>query len=300
MDQTTLAYEQLIERFVAWAQTRPDIRTAIVLGSRARVDRPADEWSDLDIVILVTDPKPYLTSADWLRHIDSFWITFVEPTATGGEMERRVLFNGGLDVDFSVIPCAKVEQMIQHGVPSEVAEVFRRGKRVLLDRDGLAARLNRLSMQPAPSRPPTQSEFLESINDFWYHAVWTAKKLRRGELWTARSCCDGYMKRLLLKAVECHAQVLNGSDYDTWHNGRFLEQWADPRVLEGLRGAFAHYDQEDIGRALIATMDLFRWLAKEIAQYLGYPYPNPADERATELVNTLLSGKTRTEVYDGA
>ncbi len=35
--------KQLEERFVAWANTRPDIRAAIVIGSRARVERPADE-----------------------------------------------------------------------------------------------------------------------------------------------------------------------------------------------------------------------------------------------------------------
>lgn len=300
MNPTTLAYEQLIERFVAWAQTRPDIRAAIVLGSRARVDRPADEWSDLDILILATDPKPYLRSDDWLKNIGDFWITFVEPTATGSEMERRVLFEGGLDVDFSIFPCAKVEQMIQHGFPPEVVEVFRRGSRVLLDRDGLAARSNPLSTKPAPSRLPTQSEFLEAINDFWYHVVWTAKKLRRGELWTARACCDGYMKRLLLRAMEWHAQARNGSDYDTWYGGRFLEQWADPRVLERLRGAFAHYDEDDVRRALLATMDLFRWLTKATAECLGYPYPTAPDERATELVNAVFSGKARTEAHDGA
>ncbi len=108
MNQMTLAYERLLEKFVTWSQTRPDVRAAVVLGSRARVDRPADEWSDLDIVLIVTDPQPYLTSADWLRNFGEVWITFVEPTARGSEMERRVLFAGGLDVDFSVIPGAKV------------------------------------------------------------------------------------------------------------------------------------------------------------------------------------------------
>ncbi len=43
MDQTAVAYEQLIERFVKWAQTQPDIRAALVIGSRAWADRPADE-----------------------------------------------------------------------------------------------------------------------------------------------------------------------------------------------------------------------------------------------------------------
>lgn len=228
MNQTTLAYEQLMKRIVTWAQARPDIRAAIVVGSRARAERPADEWSDLDVVLIVADPKPYLTSVDWLRDIGHFWITFLEPTATGGEMERRVLFKGGLDVDFSIIPCAKVEQMVQHGFPPEIAEVFRRGMRVLLDRDGLATRLKLHDTEPIPPRPPTESEFLEMIHDFWYHAVLTAKKLRRGELWTAKACCDGYMKRLLLRAIECLPKasmagtMTLGTMGVSWNSGQML------------------------------------------------------------------------------
>jgi len=87
MNQGTLAYEQLIERFVAWARTRPDIHVAIVVGSRARADRPADEWSDLDIVMFVTDPEPYLTSTDWLNNMGDFRITFVEPTVTPEQLK---------------------------------------------------------------------------------------------------------------------------------------------------------------------------------------------------------------------
>ena len=299
MNQTTLTYEQLIEKFAAWARTRPDIHTAIVVGSRARADRPADEWSDLDIVMFVTDPEPYLTSADWLNNMGDIRITFVEPTM-GGEMERRVLFNGGLDVDFSIILYAKMKQMIQHGLPPELAGIVRRGIRVLLDREGLAACLNPTDTEPASPGSLAQAEFLDAINDFWYHAVFTAKKLRRGELWYAKACTDGYMKRLLLKMIEWHSQTINGGHCDTWHDGRFMETWADPRVLEGLRGAFAHYDRDDIRRALSATMDLFRWLAKEIAELLAYPYPTVADEYATELVSALLSAEIQTDTSDGA
>ena len=47
--------EQLEDRFVTWAKGRPDIRAAIVIGSRARRERPADAWSDLDIVFFTTN-----------------------------------------------------------------------------------------------------------------------------------------------------------------------------------------------------------------------------------------------------
>ena len=299
MSRVADAYEQLIARFLAWAQARPDIRTALVLGSRARTDRPADEWSDLDILLVVTDPEPYLTTTDWLKNMGDVRITFLEPTA-GGNLERRVLFEGGLDVDFPIIPQEMMEQMAQHGLPAEVARIFRRGVRVLIDRDRLADRLHQADAEPPPPGLPAQSEVLEAINDFWYHAVWTAKKLKRGELWTARACSDGYMKRLLLKMIEWHAATMNGGDRDVWHDGRFLEQWADPRVPEGLRRAFGHYDRDDIRRALLAMMDLFRWLALEVTERLDYRYPHSTDEYATGLVKMVLSQDSGTVSGDGA
>jgi aminoglycoside 6-adenylyltransferase len=145
------------------------------------------------------------------------------------------------------------------------------------------------SDEPPAPQPPTQNQFLNLVNDFWYHAVWVAKKLRRGELWTAKQCCDSYMKRALLTMIEWHASAASGWSADTWHNGRFLEQWADPRAVDGLRDAFAHYDAADVRRALLASMDLFRWLATETAGRLGYPYPTSADEHVTALVRSYLS-----------
>lgn len=83
------------------------MRAAFVIGSRARADHPADEWSDLDIVILADDPTPYVESAGWLQHIGVPWLTFVERTPDGKGYERRVLFEGGLDVGFAPDPVAE-------------------------------------------------------------------------------------------------------------------------------------------------------------------------------------------------
>ena len=137
--------------------------------------------------------------------------------------------------------------------------------------------------------PPTQAEFLEVVNDFWYHTIWTAKHLRRGELWWAKSCCDDYLKLRLRRMMEWHARATKGQSYDTWMRGRFLEEWVDPRALKELGGIFAHYDAEDVWRALLATMGLFRWMAVETAERLGYPYLKLGDERATEFVKAIYS-----------
>ena len=140
MNQTTAAYEQIIEKYVRWAMSDPGTRAAIIIGSRARADHPADEWSDLDIIVHTSDMQRYLATTDWLEHIGTPWLTFVEQTPGGGP-ERRVMFEGGLDVDFAIIPAEWSQQVMSVGIPPDLADIIRRGVRVIVDKDGLAAQL---------------------------------------------------------------------------------------------------------------------------------------------------------------
>ncbi|MGD9092112.1 MAG: aminoglycoside 6-adenylyltransferase [Anaerolineales bacterium] len=291
MDSVTFAYEKLINRFIEWARVEDNIRVAIVIGSRARVDdHPADEWSDLDVLIFAYDPEPYWATAGWLRYIGNPWLTFLEPTPDGGGNERRVLFEGGLDVDFVPESIAVLEAMFDQGFPKDVADIFRRGVRVLVDKDRYSGRFQDIKIDPPGYSPPTEKEYLNLVNDFWYHTVWTGKHLRRGEIWWAKSGCDGYLKQLLRQMMEWHTRATKGEEVDTWMRGRFLEQWADPRVVKALPMIFAHYDEEDVWRALMATMELFHWLAFETADLLGYDYPAAGEQHATECVQELFSG----------
>jgi aminoglycoside 6-adenylyltransferase len=60
-------YLQLEQRFIDWARTQSAIQAVIVVGSRARLDHPADEWSDLDLVVFTQDASSYLNDAAWLE-----------------------------------------------------------------------------------------------------------------------------------------------------------------------------------------------------------------------------------------
>ena len=290
MNPTPTSMAELLERIVWWAEAAPDIRAVLLIGSRTRIDRPADEWSDLDLVLIATDPDRYLDTADWLGQIGTPRVTFVEGTIARTR-ERRVLFEGALDVDFNFFTLERFQQVFHDG--SVPPSVLHRGARVLVDKEGIIPSLPPPSAEAPVVGPPDEAKFLEIIHEFWYRAVWTAKKLRRGELYIAILNCDGVMKRLLREMIERHARATHGWEYDTWHDGRFLEKWADPRVLEALRDAYARYDASDIRRALLATMDLFRWVSRETAERLGFSYPAIADERATEWVKQCLSEGSR-------
>jgi aminoglycoside 6-adenylyltransferase len=248
-----------------WASERDDIHALAVVGSQARRDAPPDRWSDLDLILVVDDPVTYADDPEWVAEFGTPVLTFVEPTAMGDQRERRVLYQTGEDVDFPLIPLSALERLEDS---ENAAALLRRGFRVLLDRIELEGRLHRLAATERADPTPGQRDLTELASDFWYHALWTAKKLRRGEVFMAIECLDGYMKARLATMLGWHARALDPS-VDTWHGGRFLERWADPGALSALELAYAHYDVRDVTRALWGTIDLFQGLEEETARRLG-------------------------------
>ncbi len=291
-ERVAAGYEQTVERFAAWVRDQEDVRAALVIGSRAVKDRPVDCWADLDFLVMADGAAEFCQDDTWRAEIGDCALSFVD-TSPAGMPERRILFADGLEVDVLAVPTETARRAVVSGEGVEFASVLGRGVRVILDRDGLVPRLMAAVAKLPPLPAPTESEFLNTVHGFWYHAVWTARHLRRGELWRAKSKCDGHMKELLRAVMEWHARAARGPGCDTWFGGMFLEQWADVRAVRELGDAFARYDEDDVWRALFATMGLFGWLARETAQQLGLSYPETGEAVAFEGVRRLNVGRNR-------
>jgi aminoglycoside 6-adenylyltransferase len=279
---------QLLENFIEWARTQVDIRAVILAGSTGRKNNPADEWSDYDLIVVTTDPPQYLTSMDWLVHIGNPWVSVIERTSAGEPFERRVLFEGGFDMDFIIISPENILRDFNN--KSIVLEIIQSGRQVLLDKDAILSNLLDLSLPVQAVTRPSYQTFQEVVNDFWFHVAWTAKKIKRGELWVAKNCCDTYLKNLLLRMIEWEAKSVNGWDFNTWFNGRFLERWALPQTVDELHGVFAIYNAESVWQALQATQVMFRRVAMETASHLGYSYPIVCDEKVSNWITQIRVG----------
>jgi aminoglycoside 6-adenylyltransferase len=253
--------EQFLEQLGEWARGRADVRGAFVLGSQARTDVPADEFSDVDVVLVVAEPAPYTDSADWLEAFGRPLLTFLEPTPVGGLIERRVLFDSGLEVDFTLLPEPSLGAVLGD---SDAMGILRRGYRIVYDEVGLERDLG--GVNPSVDAPLDAARLAQLANDFWYHALWAAKKLRRGELYVAKQACDGYLKALLVELLATDARE---SGREPWQRGRFLERWAEPHDLAELGETYAVYDAPDIARAIKATASMFKRLEAEVSDRRG-------------------------------
>ena len=284
-----VTYEILIERITNWAELNSDVRVAMIIGSQARKDHPADKWSDLDVLVFAHNPDQLVHDSTWATVLAPTWLTFIEQHGEGGSWERRTLYEGGLDVDIAINPAEWLDHSSQD-IPPDFADMIRRGVRVLVDKDG---RLAQILSKPLPEstlfKKPDEFEFNNAVSDFWFHTLWCAKHLRRGEYWWAKSGVDMYLKSQLQRMLEWHAHAWLDARIDTWLRGRFLEEWADPRAVAEFPGLFAHYDPHDIARALLKTMDLYAWLEKETSMAWGYPIPLSGEIKAADAAKVLIA-----------
>ncbi|MGO4725488.1 MULTISPECIES: aminoglycoside 6-adenylyltransferase [unclassified Inquilinus] len=273
-----------LETLTPWAEAEGGIRFAMIVGSQARRADPADEFSDIDVVLSCADPRPYLDASDWLAPLGTPLLSFVEPTAVGGEFERRVLFDSGLDVDFVLLPHATLAGWAADGMPPEFGTVAARGLRILVDKDGIGARLvDRLPPKAPPDRIWSAAEFAGKTQDFLYHCLWAARKAARGELFVALQCLNGLLRPHLFDLARMHLRLTRGEATD-WYGARMIERWADPVTIAALARTCAGHDRAGILSALDAAIDLHASLGREVCDRLAISYPAEAAAQIREMV----------------
>jgi aminoglycoside 6-adenylyltransferase len=240
----TVAMSEDLELIVTrWARRRADVHALVLVGSRARTHAPADAWSDHDFIVVVDDDASFLDSTDWVAEVGTWVLSFVEAAAAGGVHERRVLFADGADADFAFVSLAQLDDVA--GRP-DVPSVFARGFRVLVDKGVLG---------DLPTAPVATDEDLSALaHEFWYRAIWTARKLHRGELHVAIQGCNCGLRAVLERALRVDARA---AGRDAWHEGRFLERWADPEWLARMSQTIAQEDPAEASNAIRAASDLF-------------------------------------------
>ena len=156
------------------------------------------------------------------------------------------------------------------------------GYRILLDKDELASRL------PAPTRTahippkPTEQEYQALIEEFWWESTYVAKNLWRDDLVFARYNLDVVMRsELLLPLLEWRIEI----DHDwTWKPGvvgRGLKRALVPDLWSAFEHTYVGPGLAENWEALFAMTALFRWVAIEVGQALGYTYPQELDDGVT-------------------
>lgn len=272
---------EVLARLVAWAETDEAVRALVLTSTRARDDDSADLLSDYDVVVLVTDAPSFVAGRSWTHGYGKPLASWGDETEVFEQMTyfHGVVYDDGVKVDYKIWPRDLLERM---PAGAELPDNLDVGYRVLLDKDGVTSRWPSPTFRAhLPSRP-TQAEYDALVEEFWWDTTYVAKALWRGEIVFAKFVLDYDAKLVALRRMlEWRIELEHDWSLRPGAYGRGLERYLPPDVAAELAATYVDADPSANWDALFRTTALFRRVAVEVGDALGYPYPHDVDAAMT-------------------
>src|SRR5258705_2241204 len=282
--------DQVITKLIQWAEQRDSIRAMLLTSTRAVPNATVDDFSDYDVVLVVEDIHPFHEERSWLQDFGDVLVTYWDPIYPDpdhslGKFGNVIQYADGLKIDFTLWSLELLQKIVQSpALPAEMDA----GYRILLDNDNLTKGIRSPTYTAYIPVPPTKEAYQKAIEEFFSDPPYVAKCLLRGELLPAKWCLDYDMKHVYLRPMLEWLMGLNHNwSLPTGSLGKGLKKKLPPQIWSQLEDAYAGADTADNWEALFRTMTLFRQVAMEVGEGLGYDYPLDLDERVTAFVKEM-------------
>lgn len=286
--------QAVFDKLIRWGSAQEPVRLMLLTSTRANPNLPKDALSDYDVELVVTDMAPYVERTDWLNDFGTPLI-FIHPLDYPEEQTwldaglssaiTMVIYENGLKFDIIVYPVALFERY--KAAPS-LPETLDIGYRVLLDKDGLAEGLAPYTAMVHIPAKPSEAEYLNLVRAFWWDTTYAAKYLWRDELLFARYMLDteirdNYLRRMLEWSLElAHDWALHPGLHGKW-----LKQRLPPELWAQLAATFVGPEIAGNWDALFRATELFRTVAIQVGDALGYAYPHDLDARVSAYLHKI-------------
>src|SRR5690606_33366659 len=180
----------------------------------------------------------------------------------------------------------------------QLPDEFDAGYLVLLDKDGLTAGLQAPTYKAFIPMPPTEADYQEMVEGFFLEPAYVAKHLWRDDMMAAKFILDHIMKQERLRPIlEWRAEIDHGWSVKPGPYGRRLKQWLRPDLWAALESTYTGAEPEANWEALFRSIALFRRVAVEVGDLLGYTYPDTLEQRAVASVNRVKRLRRDAETF---
>lgn len=290
--------DRIVSQLIEWGTEREDLRAMLWTSSRTNPTAPVDVFSDYDIILVVEDIKPYYEDESWLDEFGRVLVLYRDPLRleSGCQCFARITqYEDGLKIDFGVWPIELLRKITAHPVLPDFLDV---GYRILLDKDGIATLLKLPSYRAFIPSPPAETSFQETIEEFFHEATYVAKHLWRDDLIAAKYNLDFMMKYdLLRRMLEWQMEIEHGWSVKLGAYGRGLKKGIRSEIWVEFENTFTGAKIADNWIALFRTVELFRKVAVDVGDHLGYEYPHDLDRRTVKYLHNVEHLDRQAEVF---
>ncbi len=279
--------KDVVDKLVAWGTGHPLIRAMILTSSRTRPDGPVDALSDYDLILAVSDVLPFAFDDTWVSEYGRPMVRWGDQ----GEMHglttffRGVVYQNYVKIDYSIWPVELLQRITASGSLPDQLDV---GYRVLLDKDQRTGGWKPPSYRAhIPSRP-TEVEYHALVEEFWWGTTYVAKSLWRDDLVFAKWILDQDLKlETMRRMLEWRIEIDHNWSVKPGIHGRGLKQLLPSNIWTQFACTYVSLDVEETWAALNGVIALFRQIAREVGNALGYPYPQQVDDQVSAYLEAI-------------
>ena len=284
---------EMLDLILTFARDHDEVRAVVMNGSRVNPHAKKDPFQDYDVVYFVRSVDPFRRNAEVVRYFGDMMILqtpedMIDPPASGGGHYTYLMqFLDGNRIDLSFYALEQVDRIVKDSLSL-----------VLLDKDNLIGEL------PAPSEVgylphrPNAKAFDDCCNEFWWLNPYVAKGLWRDELTYAKYMLDTLMREQLMKMLTWYFGVRTDFQRSPGKLGKYLKGQIDAELWTLLERTYSDSQWDNIWEALFNMDDLFRQIAKPVANCFQFDYPEQDDNNVSNYVRHVRRlPKDAVEIY---
>ena len=259
--------ETEIKNLIVDFGTKDDrVRAILLNGSRANPNAKQDKFQDFDIVFLVRQIRSFTNDHLWTGILGKklIWqlpdaMRFITQGESVG-FGYLMLFDDGVRIDLTLFPLEKYETNFKLDSLTTV----------WLDKDSLFTNTPPSNDIDYHIQRPSEQEFFETCNEFWWVATYVAKGLARHEITYAKKMLETVVRPMFMKLIEWKIGIENDFSVSVGYGGKFISKYLDKDCYSKILDTYADADVEANWQALFIMTDLFKQFSTEVSAELKF------------------------------
>lgn len=264
------------------AKTDDRIRAVILKGSRANSKVKPDEFQDFDVVFIVNDFDDLVENKEWFSKLGKIYLQQLPDEMELGKDEKNTkisytfltIFDDGSRIDLTLFPKEKFDDNF---VSDSLSIIW-------LDKDNLFENISESSDIDYHVIKPTQREFSEVCNEFWWCVTNVAKGLKRHEIIYAKEMLENVVRPMFLKMIEWKIGFENNFSVSIGKSGKFLEQYLDKSLYNLILQTYSDSVIKNNWKSLFLMMDIFQDEQEKCTKNLELKYNSMEAENAKNYI----------------
>jgi len=245
------------------------IRAILLNGSRANPNIRPDPFQDFDIVFIVDHLETFTADHSW---IDIFGRKIILQLPDEMSVGDAPIYPKNISFAYLMLLEDKNRIDLTLFSKQHVATDFQPDSltNLWLDKDGLFAKLPASSDKDYHIKKPTEKEFLDTCNEFWWVSTYVVKALLRDEIIYAKHLLETIVRPMFVKVIEWKLGIENEFAVSLGKSGRFLKAWLPADLYEKVLLTYTNTDPGENWKALLLLAELFQQTSGFVAAGLGF------------------------------